>query len=304
MSERDVVPFRAGLIAVFVGLVVLALKVAAALRTGSLALAADAAESVVNVVAALVATAAVRASIKTSDPRHGYGHGKLEFLSAAIEGSLVVLAAFVIAFEAIARFGGSPAIRSLGIGLLLSAVATGCNVLLARFLERVGKQGQAPALLADAMHLRNDVVVSLLVYAGLGVAWLSGTWTLDSLLALAVAVHILISGVRAVRHSLAEQVEEGLDADEIRQIESRLASYGPPVIGFDGLQATRSGHQVGVRLRLVISRYALVYEAHEICDRVEADLLRLHPGARVSIQVEPEGTSPGLGGSAEPAGND
>jgi cation diffusion facilitator family transporter len=289
VNDVDRAPLRAGFVSVAVGIVVLSLKAYAALRTGSLALLSDAAESVVNVVAAIVATASIRYSIRPADANHPFGHGKVEYLSAGIEGALVVIAAFVVAFEAVTRFGQPPHLPALGIGMGVSVGATAANALLARYLERAGRRSRSPALLADALHVRSDVVTSLAVYGGFGLAWATRYWALDALLALGVSVHILIAGLRAVRHSMAGLLDEALPADELRAIEERLAAEGPPVIEYHDLRTRRSAAQVFIELHLVISRYAMVSEAHDICDRIEADLERLHPGARVTIHVEPEG---------------
>ena len=285
-------PFRAGLVAVTVGLVALALKGYAAWRTESLALLADAAESVVNVVVGLIATASVSHSVRGAEEGpSAAGHGKIELLSAGIEGALVVVAAFVVVFEAIARFGRTPQLPTLAVGLAFALAATGANAALARSLEATGRRHASPALAADAQRVRQDVLTSLAVYAGFGVAWMTRWWPLDALLAIAVSVHILISGLRAVRQSVSGPTDEALPADELAAIEARLRAEGPPVLSFDGLRARRVGGRVVIDLKLVISRYVLVYEAYEICDRIEADLQRLHPGARVSIDVEPEGSS-------------
>lgn len=280
---------RAGLVSVGIGLAALGLKVYAAWKTDSLALLADAAESVVNVVVALMATASASYAARPGESEPGFGHGKMEYLSASIEGALVVVAAFVVVFESIARWGQSPQVPMLGIGLALALVATGANVALARFLASAGRRFHSQALLADALHLRNDVVLSLIVYAGIGLAWVSRWWRLDALLAIGVSLHILISGLRAVRQSMSGLVDEALPAEELAAVQMRLRAEGPPVLGFHGLRTRRAGRQVFVDLHLVISRYAMVYEAHEICDRIEADLDQLHPGVRVSIRVEPEG---------------
>jgi cation diffusion facilitator family transporter len=293
-AARDVTgagrePFRAGVVAVALGLLALALKGYAAWRSESLALLADAAESVVNVVAALVATASVSGPPRSADGSPPEGHGRLELLSAGIEGALVVLVAFVVAFESIARYGQSPQLAAVGVALACALAATGLNAGLSRYLEGVGRRHRSPALLADALHLRHDVVTSLVVYAGFGVAWTTRWWPLDALLALGVSIHILISGLRAVRQSVSGQLDETLPAGELAAVEARLRAEGPPVVGFHDLRTRRVGGQLWIDLHLVVSRYALVYEAYEICDRIEADLERLHPGVRVAIDVVPEG---------------
>ncbi len=293
-GRGDRAPMLAGRVAAGVGLAVLVLKVVAALRTGSLALMADATESAVNLVAALIAVSTWREAARAGHAPEIAGHGRLEFLSAAIEGGFVVLATFVVVFDSIARFGQMPRVTMLGVGLLLALSATAASAILVRYLLKVGHDSASPTLLADALHLRSDVITSLLVYLGLGIAWGTGTWTLDGWLALGVAIHILVAGMRAVRHSVTGVVNEDLSGPERAAIERRLRDEGPPVVGFGDLRTRRSGSQVSVDFRLVISRYALVYEAHEICARMEADLRRLQPGARVGIRVEPEAGASGL----------
>jgi cation diffusion facilitator family transporter len=204
-----------------------------------------------------------------------------------------VLAAFVVGFEAIARYGHAPRAGGLAVGLAVALAATGVNAGVSRHLEAVGRRHRAPALLADALHLRHDVVTSLAVYGGLGLAWATAWWPLDALLAVGVGVHILFNGLRAVRQSVSGRFDEALAADELRAIEARLRAEGPPVVGFHGLRARRAGAQVFVDLHLVVSRYAMVYEAHQICDRIEEDVGRLQPGARVTIDLEADGESRG-----------
>jgi cation diffusion facilitator family transporter len=279
---------RTGVVAVAIGLGVVTLKAFAAARTDSLALLADAAESLINLAVALIATASLGHSTSPAEGAALTGQGRLEYLSAVIEGGLVVVVSLVVAFEAIARFGQAPHIPVLGTGLGLAVAATAFNALLARYLERAGRLHRSPTLITDAIHLRGDVVISLLVFAGVGAAWATGYWRLDAMLGLGVALHILVSGLRAVRHSVSGLLDEALSAEEMAGIAQRLGDEGPPVTGFEDLRAHRSGAQVFVEFRLLISRYALVYEAHEICNRLEADLGVLCPGARVSIRVEPE----------------
>jgi cation diffusion facilitator family transporter len=284
---------RAGGIAAAAGVAVLALKAFAAVHTQSLALLADAAESAVSAVGALVAAATLRAAARAGEERSSREHGLAEFLAAGIQGALVVLAAFVVAIEAMARFGQPPWVRELGIGFAASLVATGGHAVLARYLMRVGRRLHSPQLVADALHVRSDVAVSLAVFAGLTVAWVSGSWRIDALVAFGVAFHVLIAGLRAVRHSVGGLMEESLPAAELERIERRLREEGPPVVGFHALSTHRVGAQVAIDLHLVISRYALLHEARAICDRIEADLGNLYPGARVTIRLEPEGETSG-----------
>jgi cation diffusion facilitator family transporter len=278
----------AALASVGVGVLVLALKLAAALRTGSVALLSDALESVVNVIAAGILFAALRVASRPADSNHPYGHAKAEHLSAGIEGTLVVAAAGTIAWRAIERFGHPPILPELGTGLTVSAVATGLNAALAAMLYHVGRRRRSPALLADGLHVRSDVVTSLAVYAGFGVAWATGIWELDALLALAVAAHILWIGLLAVRSSLAGLMDEALTSVELAEVEGLLRGEGPPVIEFHDLRTRRAGWRTFVELHLVVEGDTQVGTAHAICDRLESGIERLLPDAEVTIHVEPE----------------
>jgi len=283
---------RAGLTAISVGALALALKLFAAWRTDSLALLADAAESIVNLVAALVATASVTYATRPTDDKHPFGHGKVEYLSAGIEGALVVLAAGVVAFEAIARFGDAPRREMLAVGLAVALLATGANAVLVRYLDRAGRRLHSAPLLADAQRLRGGVRIALVVYAGFGAAWISAWWPLDALLALGLSGHILIAGLRAVRHSVSGLFDESMGGDELATIERLLGGLGPPVVGYRDLQARRSSGEVVVELALVVSRYSMVYEAHETSEQLEAAIERFFPAARISIRIVPEGSEP------------
>jgi cation diffusion facilitator family transporter len=279
---------RAALVSIAVGALVLALKFAAALRTGSLALLSDALESVVNVVAAGILFAALRIASRPADSNHPYGHAKAEHLSAGIEGALVVVAAATIGWQAFSRYGDVPRLPELGFGLTVSIVATALNLALAIGLKRTGTRLRSPALLADALHVRSDVLTSLAVYAGFGVAWGTGIWELDALLAIGVALHILWAGIRAVRSSVAGLMDEGLSPSELADVERLLRAEGPPVLEHHDLKSRLSGWRTFVELHLVVEGETSVGRAHAICDRLEREIEQLIPDAEVTIHVEPE----------------
>ena len=284
---------RAARWALAVGVLVLAGKLLAAWWTSSLALLSDALESVVNVAAAAMAAGTLRWAARPPDANHPFGHAKAEYLSAGFEGALVASAAVAIGFQAILRFGAEPHLPALGPGLAVSAAATGANLALALRLERVGRSTRSPALLADALHLRSDVWTSIGAYVGIGLAWWTRRWELDALVALAVAAHILVAGLRAIRSSLGGLLDEGLTRGEREAIEARIGAEGVPVIEHHDLRTRRAGPDLFVEFHLVVEGGTSVSAAHEICDRLETSLRDLHPGARVTIHVEPEGEARG-----------
>lgn len=205
-----------------VALLVLGLKALAYLLTGSVALLSDALESLVNVAAALAALLALRVARKPPDQNHPFGHTKAEYVSAVLEGVLVVLAALWIAKEALPRLLHPVPLEGLGLGLGVSLLASLLNGLLAYHLLKEGRRHRSPALTADGYHVLSDVLTSLGVVLGVGLAGLTGLWVLDPLLALAVAGQILFLGYRIVRESVGGLMDEGLPPEEVERIHTFL----------------------------------------------------------------------------------
>jgi len=279
---------QAALVSLLVGLLVFALKGLAYLLTGSVALLSDALESIVNVVAALAAYLALRVSAKPPDENHPFGHTKAEYFSAVFEGVLVVLAALSILREALPRLVRPLPLEGVGPGLLVSALAGGVNLALALYLIREGRRHRSPALVADGRHVLSDVLTSLGVLAGVGLATWTGLWVLDPLLALLVAVNILFMGFRLVRHSVGGLMDEGLPEEEKGRLEAALSQLPPGALEVHDVKTRRAGPRSFVELHLVVPGRMPVEEAHRLCDELEARLKEALPGVEVTIHVEPE----------------
>ncbi|MER3443623.1 MAG: cation-efflux pump [Meiothermus sp.] len=279
-------PLRAAQLSLAVGCTVFGLKWTAYAFTGSVALLSD--------VAALAAVWAIRVSRRPADENHPYGHSKAEYFSAVLEGVLIVLAAFTIVREAWPRLFAPAPPQAFGVGLLISLAALGLNLLLAVFLVRSGRSARSPALVADGQHVLSDVVTSLGVLLGVGLAWLTGFWLLDPLLAILVAANILWVGWRLVRDSVGGLMDESLKPEELEQIRFALhqAVQGlvleDKVIEIHDLKTRRAGPSTFAELHLVVPGEMSVAEAHDICDRLEETLRQLLPGAWLTVHVEPE----------------
>src|SRR5690606_16726250 len=221
---------RAAAVSLAVGCGVLLLKALAAWRTGSLTLLSDALESVVNVIAAGAALLAVRIAARPADDNHPFGHAKAEYFSAALEGTLVVLAARTIAGQAVRRFGRPPVLPELGLGVALSAAAAAINWWLSSYLATAARQQHSPALRADAVHVRSDVWTSVAALGGIAVAWATQLWILDALIALAVAGHILGTGLRAVRGSIGGLMDEAVPVVQREEMAALIDRESWPVI--------------------------------------------------------------------------
>ena len=182
--------------------VILGIKIAAAALTNSIGLWSDALESIVNVVAAFVALWALRLSAKPADHNHDFGHGKAEYVSAGVEGSMIFVAAAAIIIGAVMRFIRPADLEQLGLGLLMSFVATSLNLVVGLVLIRAGRAHRSITLEADGRHLLTDVWTSVGVLVGLGLVLLTGWRVLDPLIGLAVGVNILFTGYALVSRSI------------------------------------------------------------------------------------------------------
>ncbi|MFM7778918.1 MAG: cation diffusion facilitator family transporter [Alphaproteobacteria bacterium] len=274
---------------VAIAVAVLTLKAVAWWVTGSVALYADALESIVNVAAASAALLAVRLSALPADANHPYGHSKVEYFSAVLEGALIIVAALLILHEAWAAFLAPRAPDQAGIGLAVSAVASGVNAGWALYLGRRSKALRSPALMADARHLWADVVTSVGVLIGVGLVVLTGILWLDPLLAALTAVNILISGGRLLRESVGGLMDEAVPPATMERIRRIVAEQASGAIEAHDLRSRHAGRHTFLEFHLVVPGDMRVSESHEICDRIEAALKVELEGAIITIHVEPEG---------------
>ena len=277
------------LASVGIALLVLGLKTGAWWLTGSVALFADALESVVNVAAALAALAAIRVSAKPPDADHPYGHAKAEYFSAVLEGVLICVAALLILHEAWQAWLTPRVLEQAVVGLIVSGIATAINAGWAAVLFRRGRAARSPALLADARHLLSDVITSAGVLLGVALVALTGLPWIDPLMAALTALNILFSGWRLMRESFGGLMDEAAPAEELGQIRSLVATHAVGAIEAHDLRTRRSGRFTFVEFHLVVPGEMTVTEAHGICDRIEFALKAQLESAVITIHVEPEG---------------
>lgn len=287
-EERGISPRKAMILSLGVGVVVFGLKYAAYLLTGSVSLYSDALESVVNVVAAGAALVAVWIAARPPDENHPFGHNKAEYFSAVLEGGLILFAAVEIVRAAWDRFLDPIPLTALGVGLALSVGATALNAGLARFLVWNGRQRHSPALVADGRHLWTDVITTLGVLAGVGLAGLTGWWILDPLIAIGVAVNIVRVGVGIIRESLGGLMDEVLPEEQMQTLEAIIADHMGEALEVHDLRARRAAQRTFIEFHLVVPSTMRVRVAHRISDQIEEALHREVPGAEIIVHVEPE----------------
>ena len=273
---------------IVIGLVVLALKVLAWRMTGSVALLSDALESTVNLATAFAALIAIRVASRPADANHPFGHHKAEFFSAVLEGVMIIIAALLILREAWNGFLAPHAMDAPIEGLLLNGAATVINAIWARVLVGNGRRLKSPALVADGKHLWTDVITSAGVALGVLLAVVTGWWWLDPAMAAVVAVNILWSGSKVVRESLSGLMDEAVSETTLDTIRTVISAKAHGAVEAHDLRTRHAGNATFVEFHLVVPGSMTVFDAHEICDRVEAAIIKALPETRVTIHVEPE----------------
>lgn len=261
-----------------VAVALLGVKFWAYWRTGSQAIFSDAVESIVNVVTALVAIAVLAYAGRPADRDHPYGHGKVEFFSAAFEGGLIFCAALVILWQAVDAFliGAMP--RDLDFGVVLTFGAGLANGALGWFLVRYGRRHHSSALEADGHHVLSDFWTSVGVVAGLVVVRLTGIWWLDPAIAAVMMVWLLVTGWRIVQRAIGGLLDAE-DPELLRQVVAVLsAKVGDGLIRMHHLRAIRSGRFRHISAHLVVPEFWSVQRAHDAAEALAAHVLRELPG--------------------------
>lgn len=282
-GAHDAARLRAGGAAAAVAVAVFVVKLAAFGFTGSAAIFSDAMESVVNVVAAGMLVLSLVVAARPADSDHPYGHGKIEYFSAGIEGAMIAVAAALIMLQAGHALLAGRTPQRLDLGLALLVLAGAANAALGYWLLRVGRQARSPALVADARHALADVWTSAGVLVGLALVRVTGWNVLDPLLAFGVAGLVLREGWRLVRdaiHGLMDAADDTL-LDAITGSLERARQ--PDWIDVHGLRAWRSGANLHVDLHLVVPCYRDAQALHAIHDRVESTVLAPASGAGDAI---------------------
>lgn len=270
-----------------VGVLVFAVKLIAWRITGSVALYSDALESIVNIGAAVAAFFAVRWSLRPDDADHPYGHHKAEYLSAVLEGVLIVIAALMILREAAMAFVAPEPLAAPWLGLGVNALAGLMNAIWAAVLIRAGRTRRSPALIADGRHLVADAITTVGVFGGLVLAVLTGWSVLDPLLATLVAVNVLRAGWTLVGESVGGLMDAAPPHDDLDRIRRAIASNSNGALEAHDLRTRNAGRRTFVEFHLVVPGEMPVADAHDICDRIERAIRRDMGESVISIHVEP-----------------
>jgi cation diffusion facilitator family transporter len=271
-----------------VSIVVLAMKAAAYWLTGSVALYSDALETVINVVAALGALGAIWFGEKPADANHPYGHQKVEYLSAVIEGALVLVTAFAIGREAWQGWEHPRALETPFLGIALNGAAGVINLTWALVLIRSGRRWKSPALVAGGRHVMTDVWTTGAVLIGVALVPLTGWLRLDPLVAALVALNILWAGYGMLRESVGSLMDEVADPEAVAELRQIISNHADGAIEAHDVRTRTAGSITFIEFHLVVPSRMAVEDAHAICDRVEDALRKRFGDVIINIHLEPE----------------
>jgi cation diffusion facilitator family transporter len=274
-------------LSVAAALVTITLKVIAYLLTGSVGLLSDAVESLVNLLGALVALAMLTIAARPPDDEHAYGHSKAEYFASGIEGILILGASIAIGFTAIDRLIHPRPLEQMGIGLLVSAIASVINLVVARILIRAGAKYESITLEADGKHLMTDVWTSAGVIAGLLVATLTGWTVLDPIVALLVAINIIWTAIDLLRRSVNGLMDAALPETEQEIIAGIIEKYREKQVDFHALRTRQAASRRFISVHMLVPGKWTVHDAHHVAEDFERDIRAALGDAIISTHLEP-----------------
>jgi len=266
----------AGIISFVAGAAIMTVKFVAYRMTGSSAIFSDALESIVNVIAAAFAVGSILFAGRPADRNHPYGHGRIEFFSAAFEGGLIAFASVAVMLMAVESLIRAPELKQINIGLLITAVAGIANAILGWFLIRMGKKTRSLILIADGKHVLSDFWTSAGVVVGLFLVRLTRVHWIDPVIAIIVALSLVRTGFLLVRHAARALLDEE-DTELLQRIlDAGERARTPGIIRMHHLRAIRIGRFAHVDAHLVVPEFWSVDQAHEAQDAFEKRLLAVH----------------------------
>jgi cation diffusion facilitator family transporter len=275
-------------LSVSAALATIALKTVAWLLTGSVGMLSDALESVVNLVAALLALWMLRIAAAPPDSDHPFGRSKAEYFASGFEGAMIVLAAAGIIYTALPRLVEPRQLETPVLGIAISVIASAINFWTARVLLRAGARYHSITLEADARHLLTDVWTSAGVLVAVALVALTGWLRLDPLIAFAVAINILWTGTRLMRRSVAGLLDAAIPVSEREDVSKILQEYTKRYgVAFHAVRTRHAGTRRFVSFHLLVPDEWTVKHAHQIAEEVEARIGALVPNASMFSHIEP-----------------
>jgi cation diffusion facilitator family transporter len=266
-------------------------KIIAYQFTHSLAILTDALESIVNVIAGFIGLYSLYVAAKPRDLDHPYGHGKAEFVSAAVEGGLIVAAGIMIIYETVLNFIDESPIEQLDTGLLLVGITAALNFIAGTICYSIGKKNNSLALKASGRHLQVDTYTTLAIVAGLVIILFTRLYWLDKAIALVMSAVVIYNGYKIIRASLAGIMDEA-DIQLLQKFikilnENRRENW----VDMHNLRVIKYGSLLHIDCHLTVPWYLNVHQAHEEIDAL-AQLIQREFGDAIELFVHTDGCLP------------
>jgi cation diffusion facilitator family transporter len=263
------------LLSIFAAVLTIVLKTIAWQLTGSIGLLSDAYESMVNLVASVIAFITITIAQRPADNKHAFGHTKAEYFSSAIEGGLIIFAAVSIIISAIPRLTNPIEIENTGVGLLISSSASLINLIVGIILIRNGKKHHSIVLEADGKHLLSDVWTSVGVIVGVVIVSLTGWSVIDPIIAICVAINIVVSGFILIRKSANGLMDASINDKDFARVLKKLDDFKKTGVDFHSLLTRQAGQRIFISVHVLVPGSWTVQKGHDLAEEVEKDLISL-----------------------------
>lgn len=273
---------------VCISILILGGKFLAFYITNSVGILTDAMESIVNVVAGLISLYSLRWAARPKDKEHPFGHGKMEFISASIEGLLISIAGGMIIYEGIQRLFTPAPVGKLDIGIIVVAVAGGMNYLMGWYSVKMGKKYHSMALIAGGKHLQSDTYSTIGLVIGLLLLYYTHVLWIDSALALIFGSIIIWTGVSILRKTTATLLDKA-DTDTLQGMARSINEHRQPDwIDIHNTKIIKYGSYLYIDCDLTLPWYYNVMESHEACEGLERTLVaNFSDRIQISIHSDP-----------------
>lgn len=269
-------------------IITIALKTWAWWATGSVGLLSDALESVVNLVAAIVALIALTVAAREPDEEHAYGHGKAEYFSSGVEGGLVFIAAIGIFYTAIPRLFNPEPLEGVGLGLVMATIASAINGAVGWRLMRAAKEYRSITLESDAKHLFTDVWTSVAVIGGVFLVTITGWGRLDAILAIGVGINILLTGYELINRSVHGLLDTAIPDDEMEKVTAVLERFQHEQgVLTHAIRTRQAGRRRFISMHVLVPGSWTVSRGHDLVAEIEADIRAALPESTVFTHLEP-----------------
>jgi len=267
--------------------VTILLKLSAYFITGSVGLLSDALESFVNLAAAVVALIARNLAARPPDDEFTFGYSKVEYFSSGFEGGMILLAAVAIIVTAIPRLINPVPLEQLGLGLVISVIASLINLGVALVLLNAGRRYSSITLESDGKHLLTDVWTTAGVLVGIALVWITGIERLDPVVALLVAANIVYTGYRLLRRSAYGLMDAAIPEKELQAVHTILDSYQANGVKYHALRSRRAAARSFLAVHLLVPGTWTVQQGHRVAEAIESQVREVVPNTNIVTHIEP-----------------